>query len=209
MPLSDPQVDDILSLRSCVEGVQVSLKSGDLVAAAGFINTFLSCDEIVLEDRSFVESGTNPAELLRTAQQTLIEKISERFDAAAEAAGSEPFAAPLPLASPPGGSDSPAIAVEAVPKSAPEAEVEKFMALFPLVGERSDGIKRYSRYVAARVGAQADSALKGSLSGDGVGQIDLLAMLAESVVGIPSKVYLPLRSKLPRVQCGPPVTTLP
>ncbi|KAM9968545.1 hypothetical protein ACTFIW_007695 [Dictyostelium discoideum] len=65
------KVDDIIDLKNCIEGVQISIEKEDYEGAAFHINRYLSIDKSVLED--------NSSEKLSIAEKKLLSMIESKY----------------------------------------------------------------------------------------------------------------------------------
>ncbi|KAK5576491.1 hypothetical protein RB653_007635 [Dictyostelium firmibasis] len=65
------KVDDIIDLKNCIEGVQISMEREDYEGAAFHINRYLSIDKSVLED--------NSSEKLAIAEKKLLSMIESKY----------------------------------------------------------------------------------------------------------------------------------
>ncbi|XP_057291059.1 conserved oligomeric Golgi complex subunit 4-like [Hydractinia symbiolongicarpus] len=117
------RVDDILDLKSCVEGVQSSFQKEEYEQAAAFIHRYLSLDERAM--REILPVDTEETDLnasftyLHKAQEDLQQAVRKKFD-------------------------------EAVVQRK-KSEVERFFKLFPLVGLHEEGLLKFSKYLRQQI----------------------------------------------------------
>lgn len=70
-------------------------------------------------------------------------------------------------------------------------QVEKFVKLFPLVGESDLGLKKYGRFLVAQSAASAEALLKLKLAGGEITFVQLMGKLVEAIastIGTKSKL---------------------
>jgi len=130
------RVDDILDLKSCVEGVQTSFRNEEYEQAAAFIHRYLSLDERAM--REILPVDTEETDLnasfsyLREAQEKLQNAVRQRFNEAVQVKDNN--------------------------------QVERFFKLFPLVGLQDEGLLNFSKYLRTHIADIAevniDTALK-------------------------------------------------
>eukprot|EP00794_Sanderia_malayensis_P019155 gene19155-21075_t len=106
------RVDDILDLKSCVEGVEAALEKEEFEQAAAYIHRYLSLDERalreILPDNSEGTDLKHSFNFLHDAQSRLQDQVRQKFDTAMEKGNG--------------------------------AAVERFFKLFPLVGFEDEGL---------------------------------------------------------------------
>ncbi|XP_066927345.1 conserved oligomeric Golgi complex subunit 4-like [Clytia hemisphaerica] len=135
------RVDDILDLKSCVDGVQDSLKDEQYETAAIYISRYLSLDERAM--REILPVDTEEADLnasftyLHQAQEKLQNVVKLKFD-------------------------------EAINRRN-EGQVARFLKLFPMVGIQDVGLSKFSKYLRSQIAEAADLRIDAALkipSGD-------------------------------------------
>ena len=130
------QVEDIIDLRACTEGIQKALMNEDYEVAARHIYRFLSMDESMLR-KSTVEDINGNVDLLDScsldqsfaklheAEQKLKTIVMVRFDEAA--------------------------------KSEDVASVERFFKIFPLIKQQEEGLNKFSHYLCSQINEKSNS----------------------------------------------------
>lgn len=122
------RVDDILDLKSCVEGVETALKKEEFEQAAAFIHRYLSLDERalreILPDNSEGTDLKHSFNFLHDAQGKLQEIVRKKFDAAV--------------------------------LDRNNSAVERFFKLFPLVGMDDEGLVKFSTYLKIQIKTMAE-----------------------------------------------------
>lgn len=121
------QVEDIIDLRACTDGIQKSLMNEDYEDAARHIYRFLSMDESMLRKSTSedVNGNMDSSSLeqsfakLHEAEQKLKSIVMTRFDEAV------------------------------VQKDV--ASVERFFKIFPLINHHREGLNRFAQYLTQRV----------------------------------------------------------
>ncbi|XP_065675954.1 conserved oligomeric Golgi complex subunit 4 isoform X2 [Hydra vulgaris] len=132
------RVDDILDLKSCVEGVKHSFKNEEYEQAAAFIHRYLSLDERAL--REILPADTEENDLsasfsyLHEAKASLQADVSKKFDEAVIARSRQ--------------------------------QVERFFKLFPLVGLQEEGLLKFSKYLRAQIAEYSELNLDAALRAD-------------------------------------------
>lgn len=151
------RVDDVLDLRSCVEGVQTAMEREDYEQSAAHIHRYLTLDENVLKETAVDAaegSGIGGAfALLRDAEKRLKQIVTEKFDWAV--------------------------------LSANDSGVERFLKIFPLLNLHFEGLEKFSAYLRSQISSSASTQLRAALqvSGDRAGVVyaDTLTLLFENV----------------------------
>lgn len=132
------RVDDILDLKSCVEGVEVALRKEEFEQAAAYIHRYLSLDERalkeILPDNSEGTDLKNSFNFLHDAQGKLQGRVREKFDAAVTSGNG--------------------------------AAVERFFKLFPLVGIDNEGLIDFAKYLRMQVVSMAELNLETAIKID-------------------------------------------
>eukprot|EP00795_Rhopilema_esculentum_P001200 gene1200-15566_t len=122
------RVDDILDLKSCVEGVETALRKEEFEQAAAFIHRYLNLDERalreILPDNSEGTDLKHSFNFLHDAQGKLQQIVRDKFDAAVSSNYS--------------------------------AAVERFFKLFPLVGIDDEGLTKFSQYLRKQIEAMGE-----------------------------------------------------
>ncbi|XP_031553701.1 conserved oligomeric Golgi complex subunit 4-like [Actinia tenebrosa] len=117
------QVDDILDLKACVNGVQNALDTENYEQAAAHIHRYLSLDENILRqligDSKEVSDLSGAFVLLHEAEIKLKQVVNEKFDAAI--------------------------------KIGDRNAVERFFKIFPLLGQHQIGLEKYAKYLSAKI----------------------------------------------------------
>ncbi|XP_027199058.2 conserved oligomeric Golgi complex subunit 4 [Dermatophagoides pteronyssinus] len=143
------QVEDIIDLRSCTDGIQKSLADEDYEKAARHIYRFLSMDESMLRKTALDESLSGNNEIpdtcsleqsfvkLHEAEQNLRSIVMTRFDKAVAHKDS--------------------------------ASVERFFKIFPLIKQHKQGLDRFSDYLWSQIieeitNKKINAATKGSVT---------------------------------------------
>ncbi|KAH9528985.1 Golgi transport complex subunit 4 [Dermatophagoides farinae] len=143
------QVEDIIDLRSCTDGIQKSLADEDYEKAARHIYRFLSMDESMLRKTALDESLSGNNEMpdtcsleqsfvkLHEAEQNLKSIVMIRFDEAVAHKDS--------------------------------AGVERFFKIFPLIKQHKQGLDQFSNYLRSQIieeitNKKINAATKGSVT---------------------------------------------
>ncbi|KAH9407342.1 Golgi transport complex subunit 4 [Tyrophagus putrescentiae] len=146
------QVEDIIDLRACTEGIQKALMGEEYEVAARLIYRFLAMDESMLRRSALAEDskgsggGTDSLILdtcsleqsfakLHEAERRLKTIVSARFDEAV---------ADRDLAS-----------------------VERFFKIFPLIGQQEEGLRKYAAYLCAQISEQMAAKKKANAAAAG------------------------------------------
>ncbi|XP_070191423.1 conserved oligomeric Golgi complex subunit 4-like [Littorina saxatilis] len=125
------RVEDILDLKFCTDGVQIALQNEDYEKAAGHVHRFRNLDETVIR----MGTETNEGGTLDTSFKLLYEseeKLKNIVNSKFDAAV----------------------------HSQDVASVERFFKIFPLLGMHTEGITKFSKYLAAQLSEKADNNLK-------------------------------------------------
>lgn len=134
-----------------------AMETGDLPSAAKHIHRYLQFDAVSVKEMSqFVSEsgGPDPVDVLRRKTEEVRAQLHASYDALA-AAALEDFS----------------------------SELDRLVALFPLVGERKAGIEKYGRYLAAVLSQNSERELKKKLAGDpgALSHVKLLTALGERI----------------------------
>ncbi|XP_065827817.1 conserved oligomeric Golgi complex subunit 4-like [Oscarella lobularis] len=151
------RVDDVLDLRSCVEGVQTAMEREDYEQAAAHVHRYLALDENVLKETAVDAaegSGIGGAfALLRDAEKQLKYIVAEKFDLAV------------------GEEDG--------------ASIERFFKIFPLLNLQYEGMEKFSSYLRTKISSSAKAHLRNAenVQGDRAGVVyaDVLTYLFEDI----------------------------
>ncbi|XP_062500897.1 conserved oligomeric Golgi complex subunit 4-like [Corticium candelabrum] len=151
------RVDDVLDLRSCVDGVQTAMEREDYEQSAAHIHRYLTLDENVLKETAVDAaegSGIGGAfALLRDAEKRLKQIVTEKFDQAVEMADN--------------------------------SKVERFLKIFPLLNMHFEGLEKFSAYLRTQISLSAYAHLReaSQVTGDreGVVYADTLTLLFEDI----------------------------
>ncbi|XP_064393450.1 conserved oligomeric Golgi complex subunit 4-like isoform X2 [Halichondria panicea] len=153
------RVDDVIDLKSCADGFQYAMNSGDYEKAAAHIHRYLTLDESMLLDGGIADSAKEGSattvggsfDVLRENEGRLKDMVRRRFR---EAAASDT-----------------------------QAEVERFGRLFPLLNLHEEGLDLYANYLRSKMRSLADEGLDktAQASGQRVGVVyaDTLTFLYE------------------------------
>eukprot|EP00041_Stephanoeca_diplocostata_P025085 m.649717 g.649717 ORF g.649717 m.649717 type:complete len:780 (-) comp22666_c0_seq1:2993-5332(-) len=157
------RVDEIIDLRTCVDGAEVALRNEQYEDAAQHIHRFLRFDQSELAEHTkyLLNEGESPIEHLQSARKNLVTVLEQQFD----------------------------MMVNTQPCDT--SQVEKFFKLFPLVGEPDLGLKKYGRFLVAQTAASAEALFKLKLSGGEMSFVQLMGKLVEgiaSTIGTKSKL---------------------
>jgi hypothetical protein len=132
-------VNDLLDLRTCAEGVQTAMRSGDFDEAAQHIHRFLTLDSAVFkvgdqvgskgnnrvyqqDSFLFTETGQsmkNSYEILRKAAADLKIIVEKKFDEAQEAND--------------------------------ETNMQRYFKIFPMINEHVSGLKRFGKFLVTKI----------------------------------------------------------
>lgn len=130
------RVHDLIDLQLCSAGVMVAIKEEDFEKAAAHIDRFLSMDEGLLKKTA--DDVSESVTSVKTAVDTLHEatqKLSNLLRAKFD---------------------------EAV-KRDDVASVERFFKLFPSVGQKTEGVRAFTQFVAGRLQQKAQKELRNSM----------------------------------------------
>ncbi|KAI2799024.1 Golgi transport complex subunit 4 [Blomia tropicalis] len=155
------QVEDIIDLRSCTDGIQKSLMNEDYEEAARHIYRFLSMDESMLRKSASEDFNGNATDLLDTcsleqsfgklheAEQKLKLIVMNRFD-------------------------------EAV-KDKDIASVERFFKIFPLINQRMEGLTKLSQYLCGQINEKMSQHKSTNVTSRSAAYLEKLSHLFETI----------------------------
>nr|KAG5690988.1 hypothetical protein BaRGS_007335 [Batillaria attramentaria] len=127
------RVEDILDLKFCTDGVQIALQNEDYEKAAGHVHRFRNLDETVI--RMSAETNEVPGGTLDTSFKLLYESEEKLKNIVHNK-------------------------FDAAVHSQDVASVERFFKIFPLLAMHTEGITKFSKYLAAQLSEKADKNLK-------------------------------------------------
>eukprot|EP00731_Ephydatia_muelleri_P026667 Em0018g767a len=164
------RVDDVIDLKSCVDGVQRAMDAGDYEQAAGHVHRYLALDESVLLDTTTdLTKGSSSStvsvsfELLREAEARLKDLVRSKFNEASSC------------------SDS--------------SSLERFFKVFPLLNLHEEGLKLLNGHLSklVRDGAQKNLHVAAEAKGERAGVVyaDMLTLLYEGIARL-MEAYQPL-----------------
>lgn len=163
------RVDDVIDLKSCVDGVQRAMDAGDYEQAAGHIHRYLALDESVLMDTTTdLAKGSSSTVsvsfgLLRETEARLKDLVRSKF---AEASSH---------------SDA--------------SSLERFLKVFPLLNLHEEGLKMLNGHLSqlVRDGSQKNLHVAAEAKGDRAGVVyaDTLTLLYEGIARL-IESYQPL-----------------
>lgn len=132
------RVHDLIDLQLCSQGVNAAIKEDDYEKGAGYVSRFLSMDKNMLQRTADDVQGNEDISSVATAVKNLEEgtvKLSELVNFKFD---------------------------EAVKKD-DLASVERFFKIFPLLGDHSNGIQKFSSYISLKLSTKSQKELRNSL----------------------------------------------
>jgi hypothetical protein len=125
------RVDDIIDLKDCVDGVQDAMRGRDFETAAAHVHRYLSLDESFLK-----ETGSEPQRANTIASSLgVLQEASSQLSLVIEE-----------------GFDKAVLEGD-------QANIERFIKLFPLLNLHSEGIRKFSSFVCGQIGSSGVSAV--------------------------------------------------
>lgn len=159
------QVEDIIDLRACTEGIQKALMGEEYEEAARLIYRFLAMDETMLRKSALSDDGSNGSSKdalildscsleqsfskLHEAERRLKTIVSARFD---EAVADKDL-----------------------------ASVERFFKIFPLIRQHKEGLTKYAAYLCGQISEQMAGKKTLSSASRSAAYLEKLSALFETI----------------------------
>eukprot|EP00124_Ichthyophonus_hoferi_P003614 Ihof_evm2s324 gene=Ihof_evmTU2s324 len=153
-------VEAIIDLQATVEGVEDALARGDYTEAANHVHHYLSFDSFLLADpQTLSQSGDAKREAMASRLARATDQLTAVINTKMD---------------------------EAIRKENMD-EIYRYFKLFPLINADNMGLRKYTQYMCAQVGARAQEYLKDTLrkgsDASKMGFVQLITRLVEDVAG--------------------------